>query len=70
MRKFHKVSARLSFSSQYYTGAAEKTMTPFVFMYHEGKSLFLGSKNVLNFVFFLVLFKNMLCLIPSHHIQI
>ena len=52
--KFHKVSARWSLSPKYWIASAEKSMKPFVFMYHEAMVIFLGSKNVLNLVYFLV----------------
>ena len=45
MRNFDKVrSARLSFSPKYCRAVAENAMKPFVFMYHEAMSIFLGSK--------------------------
>ena len=50
MRKFDKVSARLSFSPRSCTTVAENAVKPLVFMYHEAMSIFLGSKNVLNLV--------------------
>ena len=66
MRKFDKVSARLSFSPKYCRVVAENAIKLVVFMYHEAMSIFLGSKNALNLVCYRV-FKNMLCLtLPSH----
>ena len=53
MRKFDKVSARLSFSPQYCRAVAENAMTPLVFMYHEGMTIFLGSKKCPRFSKFL-----------------
>ena len=44
MRKFDKVSARLSFSPKYCRAVAENAIKPLVFMYHEAMSIFLGSK--------------------------
>ena len=51
MTKFDKVSARLSFSPKHCGTVAENAIKPLVFMYHEARSIFLGSKNVLNLVF-------------------
>ena len=50
MRKYDKVSARLSFSPKYCRAVAENSIKPLVFMYHEVMSIVLGSKNVLNVV--------------------
>ena len=47
MRKFDKVSARLSFSPKYRGAVAENAIKPLIFMYLEATSIFLGSKNVL-----------------------
>ena len=47
MRKYDKMSARLSFSPKY-CRTAENSIKPLVFMYHEAMSIFLGSQNVLN----------------------
>ena len=52
MRKFDKVSARLSFAPRCCRAVAENAIKPLVFMYHEAMSRFLGSKNVLNLVYF------------------
>ena len=54
MRKFNKVSARLSFSPKYCRPVAENAIKPLIFMYHEGMSIFLGSTNVLISVYFWV----------------
>ena len=43
MRKFDKVSARLSFSPKYCWAVAENAIKPLIFMYHEALSIFLGS---------------------------
>ena len=51
MRKFDKVSARLSFSSKYCRAVAERAIKPLIFMYHEAMSIFLGSRYVLNLVY-------------------
>ena len=51
MRKFDKISARLSFSSKYFRALAENAINPLVFMYHEAMSIFLRSKNALNIYF-------------------
>ena len=51
MRKFDKVSARLSFSPRCCTAVAENAVKPLVFMYHEAMSIFLGSKIALNLVY-------------------
>ena len=47
MRKFDKVSARLSFSPKYHRAVAENAIKPLIFMYNEAMSIFLGSTNVL-----------------------
>ena len=47
MRKFDKVSARLSFSPKHCRAVAENAIKLLIFMYLEGMSIFLGSKNVL-----------------------
>ena len=47
MRKFDKVSARLSFSPKYRRAVAENAIKPLIFMYNEAMSIFLGSTNVL-----------------------
>ena len=52
MRKFDKVSARLSFSPKYRRAVAENAIKPLIFMYLEAMSIFLGSKNVLISVYF------------------
>ena len=54
MRKFDKVSARLSFSSKHCRAVAENAIKPLVFIYHEAMSIFLGSKYVLDLVYFWV----------------
>ena len=50
MRKFDKVSARLSFSPKYRRAVAENAIKPLIFMYLE--AIFLGSTNVLISVYF------------------
>ena len=50
MRKFGRLSVRLSFLLKHCRAVAEKAIKPFVFMYHEASSISLGSKNVLNLV--------------------
>ena len=52
MRKFDKMSARLSLSPKYRRAVAENAIKPLIFMYHEAMSIFLGSENVLNSVYF------------------
>ena len=52
MRKFDKMSAWLTFSPKYCRILAENAIKPLIFMYHEAMSIFLGSKNVLNSVYF------------------
>ena len=47
MRKFDKISVRLSFSPKYCRAGSENTMKLLIFMHHEAMSIFLGSKNVL-----------------------
>ena len=54
MRKFDKVSARLSFSPKYCRAVAENAIKPLIFTYHEAMSIFLGSNNVQNLVCFSV----------------
>ena len=54
MRKFDKMSARLSFSPKYYRTIAENAIKHLVFVHHEVLSIFLGPKNVLNLVYFWV----------------
>ena len=54
MRKFDKVSAWLSFSPKHCRVVAENAIKTLVFMYHEAISISLGSKNVLNLVYFWV----------------
>ena len=39
MRKFDKMSARLSFSPKYYKAVAENAMKPLIFMYHKAMSI-------------------------------
>ena len=51
MRKFDKMSARLSFSPNYCRAVAENAIKSLVLMYHEAMSIFLGSKNVPNLVY-------------------
>ena len=51
MRKFVKVSARLSFSPRCCRAVAKNAIKPLVFTYQEAMSIFLGAKNVLNFVY-------------------
>ena len=46
------MSARLSCSAKYCKAVAENAIKPLFFMYHKARSIFLGSKNVLNLVFF------------------
>ena len=52
MRKFDKVSARLSFSPKYRRAVAENAIKPLIFMYNESMSMFLGFTNVLISVYF------------------
>ena len=52
MRKFDKLSARLSFSPKYCRAVAENAIKPLVFMYLEAMSTFFASKNVQNLVYF------------------
>ena len=54
MTKFDRVSARLSFSPKYCKAVAENAIQPLVFTHQEPMSIFLGSKNVLNLVYFWV----------------
>ena len=54
LRKYDKMSARLSFSPKYCRAVAENSIKPLLFMYHEDMSIFYESKNVLNLVYFLV----------------
>ena len=51
-RKFDKVSAWLSFSPKYCRAVVENAIKPLFFMYHEARSISLGSKNVVNLVYF------------------
>ena len=44
MRKYDKVSARLSFSLKHYRTVDENAIKPVGFMRHEAMSIFLGSK--------------------------
>ena len=44
MRKFDKMSARLSFSPKYCRAVAGNAIKPLLFMYHEAMNIFLGSK--------------------------
>ena len=48
MKKFDKVSARLSFAPKYCRAVAENAIKPLVFLY---STIFLGSKNFLNLVY-------------------
>ena len=66
MRKYDNVSAWLSFSPKYCRGIAENSIKPLVFMYHEALSKFLGSKNVLNLVYFWGFQKYTVSDPPSH----
>ena len=52
MRKFDKVSARLSLSPKYGRAVAENAIKHFIFVYNEAMSIFLGSTNVLISVYF------------------
>ena len=52
MRKFDKVSARVSFSPKHCRAVAENAIKPLIFMYLEGISIFLRSTNVLISVYF------------------
>ena len=52
MRKFDKVSARLSFSPKHRRAVAEHAIKPLIFTYLEAMSIFLGSANVLISVYF------------------
>ena len=54
MRKYDKVSARLSFSPKYCRAIAENAIKPLVFMYHKAMCIFLGYKNAQNLVYFWV----------------
>ena len=54
MRKFDKVSARLSFSPKYCRAIPENAIKRLIFMYHEAMSIFLGFTNVLISVYFWV----------------
>ena len=54
MRKFDKMNAKLSFSQRCCRAVAENAIKPIVFTYHEAMSIFMGSKNVLNLVYFWV----------------
>ena len=65
MRKFDKVSARLSFSPNYCRAVAETAIKHLVFMCHEAMSVFWVLKKVPNLVYFWV-FKIILCLTPRH----
>ena len=60
MRKFDKVSARMSFSSKYCREVAENAMKPLIFMYHEAMSIeyiFWGLKvSLLQYIFVLSIF--------------
>ena len=47
MRKYDKVSARLSFSAKCYMAVAENAIKPLVFMLKEDMSILLGSQSVL-----------------------
>ena len=51
MRNFGECWA-VSFSSKCCSTFAEKAKIPLVFMYHEAMNAFLGSRNVLNLVYF------------------
>ena len=66
MRNFDKVSARLSFSPEHCRAVAENAIKPLIFMYHEAMSIFLGSRNVLNLVYFLVFQKYSVSCPQSH----
>ena len=69
MRKYDKMSARLSFSPKYCRAVAENSIKPLVFKYHEAISIFLRSKNVLNLVYFWVFQKHIVS-DPPRHIRI
>ena len=43
MRKYDKVSARLSFSPKHCRAVAKNAIKPLFFMYHEATSVFLAS---------------------------
>ena len=64
MGKYHKVSARPSSSRKYSFAVAEKAIKPLLFMHHKAISTFLGSKIVLNLVYFWV-FQNYAVSDPS-----
>ena len=51
MRKFDKVSARLSSSQKCCSRVAEKAIKPIDFMYYEATSIFLGYTSVLNLLY-------------------
>ena len=44
MRKYDKVSPKLSFSPKCFRAVAENSIKPLVFIYHEAMSIFLGTK--------------------------
>ena len=69
MRKYDKVSARLSSSPKYCRAVAKNSIKPLVFMYHEAMSIFLGSRDVLNLVYFRF-FKKYAVFDPLRHIPI
>ena len=52
MRKFVKMSAKLSYSQKYRTAVAQNAINSVVFMYHKAMNIFLGSKTFLNLVYF------------------
>ena len=54
MRKFDKVSARLSFSPKYCGAVDKNAIKPLIFMYHEAMSIYFGSTNVLISIYFWV----------------
>ena len=58
MSKFENVSPRLSFSPKYCRAVTENAIKPLVIMYLEAMSIFLGSKYVLNLVYFWVFQKS------------
>ena len=67
MRKFDRVSIRLSSSPKYYSTVFEKAINSLVSLYHEAMSIFLGSKGVLNLVYFWVFQKYAVSDPPPSH---
>ena len=57
MRKFDKLRDRQSFSPNYCSAVVENAMKPLYFMYQETMSIFLGSRNVVNLLYFWIFLK-------------